>query len=149
MGIARVVIGLDGSKESAYALKSAIQMLPQEAEFLAVYGFDTLAATSASINAPFAATPPPPLDEWHQALSHDLEEDWCTPLREASRRYRSLVIEDAPASALIGAAHEFKADLIVVGHRHHGAFSEMVLGGTGHALVRHAHCPVLLIPAIS
>jgi nucleotide-binding universal stress UspA family protein len=42
---------------------------------------------------------------------------------------------------------EAHADLIVVGHRHHGALAEMVLGGTGHDLLRHSHCPVLLIPA--
>ncbi len=46
---------------------------------------------------------------------------------------------------IIAAAKEFKADLIVVGTHGRGAVAHLLLGSTAEAVVRHAHCPVLVI----
>lgn len=58
-------------------------------------------------------------------------------------RVRSLVVNDQPAHALLAAADG--ADLLVVGSRGHGAFTEAMLGSVGQYCVHHAHCPVLII----
>jgi nucleotide-binding universal stress UspA family protein len=49
-----------------------------------------------------------------------------------------------PALALASASEQF--DLLVCGARGHGPVQTMLLGGTSHALVRMASCPVLVVP---
>ncbi|WP_406176222.1 universal stress protein [Streptomyces sp. NBC_00996] len=54
------------------------------------------------------------------------------------------VEEGHPAQVLLAAAGE--ADLLVVGSRGHGAFTGMLLGSTAQHCLRHAPCPVLVVP---
>lgn len=55
------------------------------------------------------------------------------------------VEEGHPAQVLLAAARG--ADLLVVGSRGHGAFAGMLLGSTAQHCVRHAPCPVLVVPS--
>ena len=48
-----------------------------------------------------------------------------------------------PAQALIEASGE--ADLLVVGHRGHGAFTGMLLGSVGIHCVTNEACPVVVV----
>jgi nucleotide-binding universal stress UspA family protein len=54
------------------------------------------------------------------------------------------VLDGDTATALAAAASNF--DLLVCGSRGFGPLRTLVLGGTSHALVRRAACPVLVIP---
>lgn len=49
----------------------------------------------------------------------------------------------SPASSLVEASH--KAELIVVGRRHHTAVGEAVAGSTSTQVVAHAACPVVVV----
>ncbi|HEY7049683.1 MAG TPA: universal stress protein [Jatrophihabitantaceae bacterium] len=58
---------------------------------------------------------------------------------------RRTVIDDRhPAEALLDASRD--ADLLVVGSRGRGGFSELMLGSVSHAVVMHAVCPVVVVP---
>lgn len=74
-------------------------------------------------------------------------------LETAEREIRSarsdLVIEPVltrgrPASAILDEARSMPADLIVVGHRGHGRWEEILLGSVSSEVVDHAPCPVLV-----
>lgn len=54
------------------------------------------------------------------------------------------LVEDAAGQALVEAAGY--ADLLVVGSRGHGGLAGLVLGSVGRHCVRHARCPVLIVP---
>ncbi|MGW4821293.1 universal stress protein [Streptomyces sp. NPDC004227] len=56
---------------------------------------------------------------------------------------RSRVERGHPAAVLLEASRE--AELLVVGNRGHGGFTEALLGSVGQHLVQHAACPVVVI----
>ncbi len=59
----------------------------------------------------------------------------------------SHVTVDAPAHGIARMASDIAADLVVVGtHNRHGV-ERILLGSVAEGTVRHAHCPVLVIPA--
>ena len=50
-----------------------------------------------------------------------------------------------PARALLDLAEETGADLIAVGNRGHGGFTEALLGSVSQHVVQHARCPVVVV----
>ena len=56
---------------------------------------------------------------------------------------RSVVAEGNPARVLLDASKG--AELLVVGSRGHGGFTEALLGSVGQYCVQHATCPVVVI----
>ena len=54
-------------------------------------------------------------------------------------------VHSFPVGELVNASKE--ADLIVLGSRGVGGFTRLMLGSTADQVVRHAHCPVTIVPA--
>jgi nucleotide-binding universal stress UspA family protein len=62
---------------------------------------------------------------------------------KANLRYSTRVIQGSPA---IEPANE-DADLIVISTHGRTGFGQVLIGRVAERVVRHAHCPVLVIPA--
>ena len=62
----------------------------------------------------------------------------------AGRSAGGEILTGRPADALAAASHDL--DLLVCGSRGYGPLRTLLLGGTSHALVRKAACPVLVVP---
>jgi len=79
-------------------------------------------------------------DELIEALLYELRET------VSGVQVQQTVVEDRhPAEALVQLSVD--ADLLVVGSRGHGGFSDLLLGSVSHAAVLHAVCPVVVVPA--
>lgn len=138
-GMGPIVVGIDGSKATAAALAWATEMAKAfEAEVVLVHAL------------PFAAElvqdcPPMGLTDWRAVLRAKLNGPWSEPVRSAGVPFRLRLIHRSAGSALLEAAEETGADLIVVGSRHH-RHGHRTSGSLSHYLVRRAPCPVVSIP---
>ncbi len=64
--------------------------------------------------------------------------------REGLTVERDFVRSDAPAEALVDEARRLNADLLIVGHRGHGAIATVFLGSVARDVTENAPCPVLV-----
>lgn len=142
--IGRIVVGVDGSTQSAAAIDWAIAMAKgMGSEVVAVFAVTPPLTFDAGYGTPVV---PIQYDEqWRADIQKEFEEEWCKPLKEAGVRYRA-VVEDGRAATVIGrVADATGADVIVVGRRGRGGVAELLLGSVSHELVLHSKRPVLVI----
>jgi nucleotide-binding universal stress UspA family protein len=67
--------------------------------------------------------------------------------RTLARRWPDVevsVVDKAPVAAILGEADRFKADVIVIGWRGHGAIRRSLMGSVSRGVVRGANCSVLV-----
>lgn len=138
----RIVVGVDGSRESAEALRwAAGQADLTGAELHAVLAWHVPAAYGI-VDSTEA--------DWAAHSSRHLEATVAGALDEkAAARVVLDVVDEYPATALLSAAQD--ADLLVVGSRGRGTFAGMLLGSVSRHVAMHASCPVVVhhVPATS
>ncbi|HQZ38015.1 MAG TPA: universal stress protein [Vicinamibacterales bacterium] len=57
----------------------------------------------------------------------------------------AVVVDQSPVKGVLGEAAKFRADLIVIGWRGHGAVRRLLMGGVSRGVVRGATCAVLVV----
>lgn len=136
----RIVVGVDGSAASKAALAWAVRQA---------------ALTGAVVDAVCAWQLPMAYGYGGYAMTlaiPDLEKGAASELDQVITavtgtapgvEIRPHVVQAHPARALLDCAKG--ADLLVVGNRGHGGFTEALLGSVGQHCVQHAACPVVVI----
>ncbi|WHP18168.1 universal stress protein [Cellulomonas sp. ES6] len=134
----RVVVGTDGSAESAAAVRAAAVEAARTGGVLDVVH----AWQEASVL--WAVRVPPDLGSATHAHARAVLEAASAGLEEEhpGLEVRRRLVETDPAGALLAAADS--ARLLVVGSRGLHGVSRMLLGSTSHAVVLHSPCPVLV-----
>ena len=148
-----VVIGYDGSPIADRAVAEAAGLLAPHPTLVVVVweaGLGFEAAWPVGLDAPV-----PPMDlRTALALDEAAAEAAAGTARKGAALARSaglqaegLVVADdvTVAATLVRVARERDARALVVGAHRHGALSEVVLGSTSRDVLRHAHCPVLVV----
>lgn len=143
MGVARaglrVLVATDGSADASAAV-AWVAALPLAASV-------ELRALSV-VMLPLGPLDVPPVREYHQSLRDEARRA-AEAAREALRprwpRAEALVVEGDPREAIVRAAADWRADLLVVGARGLGALARLVLGSVSEHVVHHAPCPVLIV----
>ncbi len=138
-GEAPVVVGVDGSEGSRPALRYAAQRAREtDRELSVVHAWQPF-------QAPWPAHEPgivPPLAEFERQATQRLD-DFCADAGAGCRIGYQLVRSHA-AEALVDASAT--AAEVVVGSRGRGGFAGLLLGSTSAQVVRHARCPVTVVP---
>jgi nucleotide-binding universal stress UspA family protein len=147
-GRATVVVGVDGSTGSRAALEYAVEDAVRRGGGVQVY----------------AVFPPPEYwaNEWG-VPALQVSVDIAADLQERTRNLVVSVVDGRPALAAVPVdvhavagsvgrvlvERSRSADLLVVGHRGHGAVGSVLLGSVGLHCVLHAGCPVVVVPPVA
>jgi nucleotide-binding universal stress UspA family protein len=136
-----VVVGIDGSLASESAIAFAFDAAAlRGAPLIAVHAW-----TDPALDGPVPAysaviVDPQPIAESEGALLAEQLAGWAGKYPDVP--VQQVLAHDRPAPALLKYAGT--AQLIVVGTRGHGRLASVLLGSTGHALISHAACPVVI-----
>jgi nucleotide-binding universal stress UspA family protein len=151
--VRRIVVGVDGSRESLAALRWALEDARfRGATVETVYVFEN--TPSWRLYGYREGSPPadpgaaPDLrreDELGGAHAEALVEGIVDEVAGAEDvPIESVVVEDRhPARVLVERSEG--ADMLVVGSRGRGGFSELLLGSVSHQCATHARCPVVIV----
>jgi len=136
--IERILVGLDGSPESARAAEWALSLAAGlRAELIAFHAVGLLDVWPQSDDEQ-------PNRNDHVRIQHALE-DWTRPLLERGVQVRQELADGPPTGAILRAATSLDAQLIVVGCRGIGNTRVGALGSTSAHLVESSTIPVLVI----
>ena len=136
----RIVVGVDGSEDSARALTWAAALVHGTAgEIVAVHAMGLLTRLDDGSVVPSMGH--------RDHVTSLLEQRWCRPLIESSVVHRCVVVDGDPVTGLLRTALEEDADLIVVGCRGAGGHAGLALGSTSQQIVFQADRPVVVVPS--
>jgi len=140
----RIVVGVDGSPSSKAALAWAVEQAGLTgASVEAVIAWHYPVAVGG---IPFAPMGAGDFTDYGELAAKVLDEATAATVDpDGPVKVSSVVREGNAAQVLLDAAKD--AELLVVGSRGHGGFTEALLGSVSQACVHHARCPVVIIRA--
>jgi len=138
-----IIIGYDGSESARHAIAFGGELFT---------GRDAIVVTAFEDWPPVAAgdrTPSPSIDAARRAKVEQLAAEGADLAISAGFKAVAQVefASHKPWRTLVEAADEHDAALILVGSHGFGGVRALALGSVSHALVHHAHQPVLAVPA--
>ena len=141
MAFRKILAAVDGSELSTAAARTAAGLAAAVgAQFALVSVFDPSVVLSVE-GGPTAIELAGILrEDARRALDMAAKEASACPV--AAR----LVREGTPGAEIRAAASEWGADLIVLGTHGRGGIKRLLLGSTAESVLRHAPCPVLVVP---
>jgi nucleotide-binding universal stress UspA family protein len=137
---AKILVGTDGSETAAEAVRQAGELARLHgAELIVLHGAKT---TSSGAGGGMYAAPVDP-DAIRSAAQEILEQAESSLGSES--KVRTIFREGDPAEAVLDAAEEEGADLIVVGNRGMRGAKRFLLGSVPNRVAHHAPCSVLIV----
>ena len=144
----KILLATDGSKEAEASSASAADLSEKTGSELHIVYVGHMPLVS--YEAPGATTLDPDL---RRRMQEGAEEEARTKLDEQVQREGQCGGEVAgvharlgrPDAEIVGLADELRAGLIVLRSRGLGPLRRALMGSVSDSLVRHAHCPVLVV----
>jgi len=137
------VVGHDGSRHADRALGWAADWARRTG--CRVHVVRTWVLSSAPRPRSWHPTYVPPMTDYEQAVLEALEEDVRELDLPIGLDLTCHVVHGTPARRLVEASRH--AELLAVSSRGRGGFAGLVMGSTTDQVVRHAHCPVVVVRA--
>lgn len=139
-----IVVGVDQSEQAKDTLRFALEEAKlRHAKLRLVHAWQYAPIGTAGVESfyPAAGADVSEVrDAAEQALEQTLRESLPdTNALEVERR----LVEGSPAGVLVNESRD--ADMLVVGSRGRGGFSELLLGSVSQQVAHHAACPVVIV----
>ena len=141
----RILLATDGSGEARTAREAAVEIAAATgSELHILYVLDT---------RPYRPYPGPEMWEgWEAVLERAknkarwfVERQADQAKSEGVEAVETYVLLDYPAAEIVRLGEDMDAGLIVVGSRGLGGVRRALMGSVSDSVVRHAHCPVLVV----
>ena len=89
-------------------------------------------------------------EAWREDLRREAQEELDAQVKKIEETGGTVAIahlkmNERRDEAIVHLAEEIDADLIVIGSRGFGGLKRALLGNVADSVVRHAHCPVLVV----
>lgn len=140
MDITHIVVGTDFSPEAEVAVKHAVHIARRTgAEITLVHACPVVAPPARTL-----AT------QWTALMQHNLSEsrkkleELCTSVSGQGARVSHLIGDDVPDAAIIDAAAELGAELIIVGTRGLTGAQHLLLGSVAEKVIRKSKVSVMV-----
>jgi nucleotide-binding universal stress UspA family protein len=140
-----IVVGYDGSKGASRAVEFAAAEAAAHHSRLRIVSVWNRAAPAVGATSGLAV--PIVSEDRQRQATERLDQAAALALEIAPDiDVVTEVLEGNPAVALVRATENSR--LLVVGCRGHGGVHGLLLGSVSHRCTMHAHCPVLVVPAL-
>lgn len=142
----RILLATDGSEDARAALRTAREMSRS-------LGSELHVVSARSVPSMYYAEPfPVGPEKWEMLTDIAREEaEKCVEEQRAELEGGGAQVSGVhaavgrPDERIVATAEEVGADLILVGSRGHGHLERALIGSVSDSVVRHAHCPVLVV----
>lgn len=137
-----ILVGHDGSKASSEAVAWAARHAARLG--IALHVLRAWSLTNAPRPASMEPGYVPPPEDFEQAVLEELGRDVAALHLPADCTVELHAVRGQSSAKLLEAAQG--AELLVVGRRGAGGFRGLLTGSTADQVVRHAPCPVVVVP---
>ena len=149
----KILLATDGSKEADLAAKTAsdlAQKTHSELHVVHVFGLAPIGPPvypeATNLQSVEREAEIEELQRTSEQRAREMLEEEVGKVRSAgSTVAQGHLIEGRVAPEVVALAEEIGAGLIVLGSRGHGGIRRALMGSVSDSVVRHAHCPVLVV----
>ncbi len=136
----RVLLATDGSKEAALAARTAVDLAEKTGSELHVIHVHRILPVPYASRGRYTE-PEPPGGEARALLNRQARE-----IEKAGGKVVGTYLREGdPDVEIVAVGEEIGAGLIVMGSRGRGGVRRALMGSVSDAVVRHAHCPVMVV----
>jgi nucleotide-binding universal stress UspA family protein len=147
----KVVLAIDGSEEASRAAEAAVELCEKTGSELHVVhvgeDFYLTAVTDLDMVAPTSvAQEYPEIEANFEQIARKVLDTEVEKVEAAGGTVAQAYLRMGRADAeIVDLAKEIEAGLVVLGSRGLGRIKRALLGSVSYSVVRHAHCPVLVV----
>jgi nucleotide-binding universal stress UspA family protein len=136
----KILVPIDGSELSTYTLKEAVRLASgfgPEVQMTVLHVSPYIPVTELSVGLD--------VGRFRRESAEAVVQAARPVLTGVVFGYEFVTLDGDPTREICETARKGHFELIVMGNRGHGLFTELLLGSVSQKVVQHAHCPVLII----
>jgi nucleotide-binding universal stress UspA family protein len=140
----KILVPLDGSDHSTYALEKAIQIAKKfDGKVTLLHAYTPHVVSLPKEYAHAEATPE--MVEISREAGANILEQAKDRVETESVQFETLLKMGQAVETIVSVAENGDFDLIVIGARGLSTIKELLLGSVSHGVTAHAKCPVLVV----